>query len=380
MSQITVEINGTGTHNRGAELMAIAISDRIRAVYPDARIVVPPRFGTPSERARYGFETTWEAVGNMGGLKTFVRSIAWRFKKGVVNPAGVDVVIDASGFAFSDQWGPVPAEVLTRKMNRSYRSSQPLLLLPQAFGPFEEPEVRTAVSALFSRAKLIFARDTKSFAEASELASGAQLTQAPDFTVAVNPVPAQNVRMPERFVGIVPNLRMVDKTATGDQYLGFLKAAISEIQAKGLSVAFVLHDAEEDRRVIDLLGESYASLPVLTHDDPRVLKWILGQAEFVIGSRFHALVSSLSQGVPCIGAGWSHKYPELFKDFDCPELLIADMADAESVRRLVSNLCDDEARSEASARISAAASLLKKRTEEMWGRVYSVLDNIRRSA
>ncbi len=374
MSQIIVEINGTGTHNRGAELMAIAVSDRIRSRYPNAKIVVSPRFGSDVERARYDFMTHWEAIGSFGSLKTLIRGLAWRFKPGTVSPSKIDVVIDASGFAFSDQWGPEPAQLLTRKMSRSYRVRQALFLLPQALGPFEKPAVRDATKALFERARLVFARDTRSFAAAVKLDATGKISKCPDFTIGVQPVAAPELLLPERFVGIVPNLRMMDKTTNGADYLAFLRHAIELIEAKGLTPTFVLHDAEEDRKVIGLLGNDYERIRVLTHADPRVLKWLLGKSEFVIGSRFHALVSSLSQGVPCIGIGWSHKYPELFSDFSCSETLIGSLDDLAALSIQIERLADPAVRAATSETVASAASRLKSQVDEMWSVVTNNID------
>lgn len=41
MTKLSIEIHGTGIHNRGAELMAIAVAEKVAARYPDAQIIVP---------------------------------------------------------------------------------------------------------------------------------------------------------------------------------------------------------------------------------------------------------------------------------------------------------------------------------------------------
>lgn len=379
MKNIVFEINGTGTHNRGAELMAIAVSEQVRARYSNPTIVVSSRFGTPADLNRYGFRATWEALGRFGRLKTFARGLAWRFDANKANPASVDVVLDASGFAFSDQWGAQPAELLLTKMSRPYRKRQDLYLLPQALGTFEKESVRSAVKALFARATQVFARDSKSLESARLIGSSTEVRQCPDFTVLVGPVADASIIVPDQFVGIVPNIRMLDKTKSGESYLGFLRAAISQVRQSDLTPAFVLHDAEEDRKVIAMLGADHAAIPVLTHHDPRVLKWLLGKASIVIGSRFHALVSALSQGTPCIGAGWSHKYPELFSDFNCSDYLVDDLDDHAKLDQCIQALSTTEGRSEASARITEAANGVKSSAEAMWSLVFTQIEERRKT-
>lgn len=374
MKPLTIEIIGTGTHNRGAELMAIAVSERMRSSFPGVRIAVSPEFGTPCDRRKYGFLDTTEFSGRrLGRLKTIVLSLLWRWRRGAVRSSDVSVVLDASGFAFSDQWGTARVDQIVQLMSRRHRRHQTYIMLPQALGPFKKPGVAQKSRTLFQRAQLVCARDRQSHAAVKELIDLPGLRLYPDFTVGVSPVLPVNLTLPERFVAIVPNYRMLDK-GEGEAYLQFLRHALLAMQELGLRPAFVLHDAEEDKRVIDLVANSHSGeIPVLTDPDPRVLKGILSKADFVIGSRFHALVSSLSQGVPCIGAGWSHKYPELFADFACPDLLLSDLSDLAALRSKIQLLSDERTRRSIAGNIGEAAARIKERTNAMWGEVEALI-------
>lgn len=373
MNPLTIEIHGTGTHNRGAELMAIAIGERMRATFPDVRIVVPPSFGDFDARARYGFHTTWEFSGRFR-TRTYARFGPAAFRKavGIVDPAEVDIVLDASGFAFSDQWGAAPVRELLAKMNDPRRSGQLLVLLPQALGPFEERTVREATKALLRRAALVCARDDASFEAVAVLCDRSKLRRYPDFTLAVHAVPSP-ADVPERFSAIVPNLRMLDKGARAEDYLKFLTHAVDTLERRGEHPCFVLHDAHEDRKVVMTLESRGLHIPVIEHPDPRVLKGILARASVVVASRFHALVSSLSQAVPCIGAGWSHKYPELFKDFGCPELLISELSDVARIDGLLEMLSVPDRREDAVSRIREASQRLRRETSEMWREIEALV-------
>ena len=109
----------------------------------------------------------------------------------------------------------------------------------------------------------------------------------------------------------------------------------------------------------------------MTHEDPRVLKWLLGQAYFVIGSRFHALVSALSQGVPVLATGWSHKYETLLSEYDFLDGFVSpDAAQAEIEAKLNRVMDGDGA---ARRKLLERAKLQKARTEEMWRRVFECL-------
>lgn len=369
-----IELHGTGVHNRGAELMAIATADRLRNRYPDVKIVVPPQFGPPSALEKYQFFTTREKVGRLSLVPNLVNLIFGGASPSVIKPNRVCLVLDASGFAFSDQWGAGQAKNLLRKMNQGYRSSQPLILLPQALGPFNQPDVARACRGLFERASLVCARDTKSYEHAKRLAAPPKLQRFPDFTLGVEPDHDHGVEVPERFQAVVPNMRMLDKSEQSASYLDILRSAVDQVRACGGNPVFVIHDAQEDAQVPKLMGPEYSAVPVITHSDPRALKSILGRADFVIGSRFHALVSALSQGVPCIGLGWSHKYPELFADFGCRDLLIEDLNDEAQVAATISRLMSPQARGEIAATISASARTLRLRLDALWELVFSHID------
>jgi colanic acid/amylovoran biosynthesis protein len=369
MRPLTLEIHGTGTHNRGAELMAIAIAERMRSTFANTRIAVPRHFGSAEDRRRYGLLATADLL---GGLRSRAAGVVMRLsgprlraRMGFVDPSEIDVVLDASGFAFSDQWGARAAASLVRKMRRPERLHQQLILLPQALGPFSDPVVAKACRTLFDRADLICARDEQSFAAALPLVGIHKLRLYPDFTLGVKAVSPASPVLPPSFSGIVPNCRMLDKTRDGEKYLAFLETAIDLLSQAGMNPLFILHDAAEDRRVIDQV-RGKVPLKILEHHDPRVLKWILGRADLVIGSRFHALVGALSQGVPCIGAGWSHKYHELFHDFGVPELLIEDLKDTRRLSDVFATLDSPEKRAPVRETIAAAGDLLKNKTESMW--------------
>ena len=76
------------------------------------------------------------------------------------------------------------------------------------------------------------------------------------------------------------------------------------------------------------------------------IKGILGSCEATIGSRFHGLVSALSQNVPTIAIGWSHKYNMLFRDYDFSEGLMNILADDEEINQKLKLLIDPNSRNQ----------------------------------
>jgi len=377
MKPLALEIYGVGTWNRGAELMAIAVSENIRKRFPDARVAVSPWFGSFESRGRYNLHTVFEdsVSGPWHGR--------WRLKAartsmgllipgslpgyGMMLPKDVDVVLDASGFAFSDQWGPEPAQRLLKKMETSVYRSKPLLLLPQALGPFRKPEVANACRHLFSRADWVVARDKESLGHVRGLGNHRNLRLYPDFTASIQGLDHFPRELPNPYVAVVPNARILDKTAQGQAYLEFLVQVSSYLEQQGRHPVFVIHDDFQDREVFHKVeaksGRSWLSVE---HKDPRVLKAILGGATFVVGSRFHALISALSQSVPCLGIGWSHKYEALFQEYGIEDCLLRDFTAWGSVEPVLAKMMTEKSRKNYSHSIALAGKEQRRLTENMW--------------
>jgi len=399
--QLTVEIHGTGTHNRGAELMAIAIADRLREKFSSVRIVVPFTFGDYESRAKYKFWTTseirnWFQKGSLAIASRFPSPIHRFLAKaemlahkscvgrtfileqgGILDPREVDLVIDASGFAFSDQWGPRAATRLVHKMSLN-RTGKPLILMPQAFGPFSNPKVAEATRALIARSSLCFPRDSESFLAVTDLVGMKKtVVQSPDFTIGVEPLDPVGLSLPEKYSCIVPNFRMMDKTKKANEYLCFLQHSAKSLTKHGLNPVFLLHDSNHDNAIVEELRKIGIESPCFKHPDPRILKAILKGADVVIASRFHALVSALSQGVPCVGAGWSHKYPELFLDFGCEEFLVSNIENIQMLESCLEKLACPEIRENVSRKIKNASTQLEVQVGKMWELVFSHIEALR---
>src|SRR5690625_5772419 len=102
-------------------------------------------------------------------------------------------------------------------------------------------------------------------------------------------------------------LTIIDKW----KYYKFLRQAYSYIR-KEYKVFVLIHSKKDD----ELINEIGIDAPVINSDNPRVLKGIISKAKYIVGSRYHSIISSLSQNVPAIGTSWSHKYEELYKEYD----------------------------------------------------------------
>lgn len=378
---LTIEIRKAGFTNKGAAMMLVAAVQEIRRREPGARIVVAANYSTPFEaRARLGIWHRAELLkGGIDLLGPLVGRLPARLREryGFVTESEIDVVFDAAGFAYTDQWGIAAVLDLAKRAERWRKAGKRLVLLPQAFGPFATPGMRAAMCRVADSADLIFARERVSYdylTRAVGLRDTIRL--CPDFTNMLEPLRTGVFVKGQGRVAIVPNSRMLDKASEPERlaYVGFLAQTIGHARAAGLKPFMLVHETAEDNvlatRLNTLIGEP---LEMVDAADPLVAKGIIAGCDLLIGSRFHALVSAMSQEIPVIGTGWSHKYRELFADYDYSEgLTRVDLSEPE-IEAVLAPVLTVEGRAAISGRLASAATHLKEDVSGMWDLVFATI-------
>ena len=320
-----VEIKGAGNHNKGAEMMLLSAMQNIHC--SDIRFVYAPTLCSDqySFYAPYGLYP--KASQTIRGIKLDVlaRFIPKRIREayGLVLDSEIEVIFDASGFAYSDQWGVAPARRMARDIKQWKRSGKTVILLPQAFGPFTSKEIRKYMSAIIECCDLIYARDEFSFRSLLELSNSKKIRKSPDFTVLFRGIVPDYFDKSLHQICIVPNKRVVDKCANSSGYLNLMASAISYIQNCGFSPYYLIHGGDEDYELAASINK-LLDIPILiiVESNPYYIKGMIGSSLGLFGSRYHSIASALYSGVISIGIGWSHKYQYLFSDFGFAEGLI----------------------------------------------------------
>jgi hypothetical protein len=369
----TIEIKGINFDNHGAAMMLLAARERVGDVNRLAAVAASDY----DVRASYGLYQIIRRAGPVN-LNPLIERVPARLRRriGLVTDGEIDAVLDASGFAYGDDWGAAKIrDRLYPALDRRKRTGMPVILLPQAMGPFEKEDVRKAFARVIDEASLVFVRDasTQAYVEGT-FGARANVRRCPDFTIGL-----QGLRDPRhaKFVGrpaIVPNHMMVrNADATTRTLYVDLLAASAAAARKAFGEPFVaLHDARQDSALAAELSERLGKLDQLTEHRPQVMKGVLADSAVVIGSRFHALVGALSHGTPVVAFGWSHKYAELLTDFGCPEALVAVETGAEEkVHDLFKALITN--RPKYSARLQDRAAGLKAQVATMWDHVAETL-------
>ncbi|MFO8054916.1 MAG: polysaccharide pyruvyl transferase family protein [Bacteroidales bacterium] len=342
---MNIEIRKAGFINKGAELMLYAILEKLKPMYPEARFIMAPHKNAPFEKRAalklwqkawyWRYKVQWGDLAGLLPKKT-------RESYGIVLDREVDVVLDAAGFAYSEQLSEKTCTELARSCKRWKKNGRTIILLPQAFGPFTTDNNKEKIRLIADCAGLIFAREQASYKYLVDITGERpNIKTAPDFTNLLQGKVPEYFNYEENDYCIIPNHRMINKTKGKDKeaYLPFLIKCIQYLISKNKKPFILVHEGAKDHQLaIEISNAVNASVPVYTESDPLKVKGIIGACKGVLGSRFHSLVSALSQGVPALGTGWSHKYEMLFRDYDFPEGIINVTAREQEIswRRLVS--------------------------------------------
>jgi polysaccharide pyruvyl transferase WcaK-like protein len=374
---VLIEIRRAGFVNQGSALMVYATLQRMRKACPSAKFVMAPsanvrKMTTPYlKRAELGLlQKAWLwRYGLQWGDMAACLPENIREMYGVVLDRDIDVVFDAAGYLYGDPWGESAALELARASKRWRKQGTKIILLPQAFGPYMNHRLREAMKIVIENADLIFARERISYEHLVSL-SGEQpkIRMAHDFTNLLEGRPDEDFDAQDKKICVVPNYRMLDKTtqAESEAYLPFMIKCTKYLLETGAKPFILLHESAEDAVLAErIVAATDRKIPVVRETDPLRIKGILGRCEGMLGSRFHGLVSALSQGIPALGTGWSYKYRMLFEDYGFSEGLLDVRAETGEIERKLDFIVDPINRSRISKRILQKATLLKEGTENM---------------
>lgn len=333
-----IQIDGIDTKNKGAELMLVAVLEQLEQVHPNSEVwlnhtgefnpsILPSfKLDLKIPGMRWLSKLPIKIFRRLGRPFPITRLTRYHVRK------DIDLLLDAGGFQFSDQWKLTGKQVKEKEKyyKKLKENGTRLVLLPQAFGPFKTTYGKQIVKILDDHTDLIFARDEQSYeclvnAGAKEL----KINISCDFTLPVKgiiPAPFQYLK---GAVCLIPNHKMISPQKNNkDKYIGLLQNIIQFYEKKGQPVFMLNHEGFRDKDLcyqINAVNET--KIPVVSGITAQEVKGLIGNSHTVISSRFHGVVSALSQGVPCLATSWSHKYEMLFKDFGQEDRILTEAAD-----------------------------------------------------
>lgn len=384
MKHVNVLIDIAGFKNRGDQLMLEACIDQVRARLPEATIAIPERAwrdGATWCLQRNILPFSGPAVSFKGGAKNAVKRVAERFlSRSPVRlyPDQIDLVLVSPGFRYGDSFASFFPPTASQNEIRKYRSfrkrGRRIVFLPQAFGPFREQAVRDLARTILPLASLVYAREETSHRFLAEIMPDANnIRICPDFTCLCRPKSGVVRFQTGSYAVIVPNARMMDKTAPSiaSAYPMFLEAVCSAISEKGIPVVLLNHEGPADEEILWELNAKFGNrFPVLSGLSGVACKDVIGRSKIVISSRYHGVVSGLTQGVPTLCTSWSHKYEQLLAEHGRPGNALNVRSIPESVAKVLHAL--DHRDDYASA--PGCNDRISKQVLDMWDDVFKTMN------
>ncbi|WP_404401819.1 polysaccharide pyruvyl transferase family protein [Idiomarina seosinensis] len=379
-----IEVKGVQFVNKGAELMLYAIKQQIENLWPNASVVLAPNPYSPYyERVavnayqklslrKHRLDVNALSYQLPTKLKSYLKH-SW----GIITESDIDLVLDASGFAYGDQWGSLKIKHLTSELKRYHKNNIPYIFLPQALGPFTRSKDIKQLKQGLPLATFIAAREETSFEHIKSVIGKADnLYQFPDFTNLVTGI------VPDYFTGgdnkvlFIPNSNMVGARNTHKpewrtKYINVLLNGIQVVKEMGLEPVLLNHEGSGDAALCQQLKQqSEIDIDIIEEPHPLKVKGIIGASKAVVCSRFHGCVSSLSQAVPCLGTSWSHKYERLFEDYEVKELLLEPNMDRLQFKKTLEQALTKET----AQQLAEKSEQLKKNTKELWANIKSTVE------
>ncbi|MCW3036519.1 MAG: hypothetical protein JWM17_1831 [Actinobacteria bacterium] len=208
------------------------------------------------------------------------------------------------------------------------RLGKPVIFAPQSFGPWGSARQARRIGRCLSRASLVLAREERSLDVLKEMGTRPSVMgRAVDSAFSFD-APAQNWRQhlaldaDEVLVGITAR-KWLDPERQ-DRYERALAAVIDQIQARPGQHAILIPQVmsayqSDDDRIVNTRVAAYCRAgrqPLLlagwsSHYD---LKALYKELDYLIGTRLHSVIFSLTSSVPSIAIAYEHKTLGVMRD------------------------------------------------------------------
>lgn len=247
-----------------------------------------------------------------------------------------------------------------------------LTLLPQTYGPYYSRLARIVARWIILHSGNVLSRDHDSIRLVNELLNKSRkkvtVTFCPDVaftlpsefpaTFAVHP-PAE-VFGNDAWVGINISGLLFHNSVTGANrfelrfdyktfILGIIEKLMEETSARFILIPHtyggeesVQSDTSASRQVYDHLKDRYKDRLFLLTGEYREfeVKGIIGRCDFFIGSRMHACIAAISQGVTTAAVAYSKKFHGVFEGVGLGKMVVdARSTDHDEAIRIITELC-----------------------------------------
>lgn len=226
-----------------------------------------------------------------------------------------------------------------------------MVQFPQTFGPYKSWSARIMARYILKKSSVIMARDVNSKKNAEDLiGTPKKIWLSPDVAFSLEAMKPKDIDMfppltgeeMTSVVGININGLIYNGGYTRKNMFGLkidypefvLSIVISLLREHSGELWMVPHTYAPPDSVesdTDACHKIRNALPKALKRRVRIvcreynqheLKGIIGKCDFFVGSRMHACIAALSQGVPCVGVAYSMKFEGVFESVGMKEWVV----------------------------------------------------------
>jgi len=356
-------IGATLWGNRGAEAMICTTIGRIRKSFPNAKFIVFSYFpkidreliNKTQSNVIIADATPLALVAKHFPFAVFdrlLKLIGLRFPKKLMPISArllseLDVLIDVFGISFSDGREKfLPFNILSNWPAMLMKI--PVVKLAQGLGTYKNAVNRFCAKWILGSCTKVFARGTYSFKYTSQLGIKENLDQASDIAFLYEPEYTLTDENKSYVKNIAEQLDELRNTKQKILTISVSSVVNSKCVKHNINYIKIMaqissHYIEKGYIIILFPNATRASLDSSRNNDIPIIKNIankidsqhrkslveiikdvnsaslrelLDKTDFLIASRFHAMIGGLALSKPTMVLGWGHKYREILDSFD----------------------------------------------------------------
>ena len=276
-----------------------------------------------------------------------------------------------------------------------------MVQFPQTYGPYKSPLALRMARYLLRRSSVVIARDRESQKVAQDLVGPERdVWLSPDVAFSLEVVRPERIEFDPPLEAGVTGLesgviKPIGLNVNGLMYRGgytrknqfglkldypaFLRELIPALLREHpgelwlvphtfAAAGNVESDPQASRELRDsLTKELQARVRIVTREyDQHEIKGVIGQCDFFIGSRMHACIAALSQGVPCVGVAYSMKFGGVFETVGMKDWVIdgREASNAEALNKICNFYKERES---VRAELRQAAELARNELKRVFG-------------
>lgn len=334
-------ITGGELFNKGAQAMTFVAVDELHRRFPNHQLYLLSEMDMErpaEEKACFNFEFMgWYPLKFAKCQTNTLLRLACLIKNGAELKEtesiyqNCEAMVDISGYALSSDWSDATCNHYLDHLEFAEAFHIPVYLMPQSFGPFnfgpEREDLDHRIRKLLPTAKLIFAREQGGYDALIKQYGLTNVHLANDLVLSNKEVNLSRVfrtvpeislpQVSENSVAVIPN-NMNTIASSNEETVYLYSEIIRTLLGLGKKVYLISHSTM-DKDLCRTLKYAFLDdkMVILQEQEFSCLEFneLVKHFQFLVASRFHAIVHAYKNSVPCVVLGWATKYHALLKQF-----------------------------------------------------------------